>query len=317
MSQASSIPSIDPHNPFYCPGIPAASFLKSLHLQVQNKPQSTNIDSHKLFPIPRYDYYGRNQLISTNQPILVASFVQILGRAVLSTFHEDDCADFGAPKVIQQASPFSFAPETLGLHSGAPFFSTPVGQSDRSSATPPSDSFLSHRRLILQKLKPEPKALKRKRAETFTDLQGPAKHCRSSITSPGLAYYDHSQKDLRLSVAHSYASPLKRANTEVEGLSVEEKLEKQVRTLKGKSIYAYNSLVVTYCRHLDALYGPSIGSESPGGIACFIQRLDALLPGTRLGDRLDCLEDKSHQSIATYLGQHGVPLQGSFTPSHH
>ena len=54
------------------------------------------------------------------------------------------------------------------------------------------------------------------------------------------------------------------------------------------------------------MYGPPIGTESPRGLKPFIQRLDAMMPGIRLKERLCKLADLSHQAIADFLGENGM-----------
>jgi hypothetical protein len=56
---------------------------------------------------------------------------------------------------------------------------------------------------------------------------------------------------------------------------------------------------------IDQLYGPPIGTESPRGIKSLILRLEGLLPGIRLADRLNALKQPSHQTIADFLAENG------------
>ncbi|TFK63706.1 hypothetical protein BDN72DRAFT_927378 [Pluteus cervinus] len=56
---------------------------------------------------------------------------------------------------------------------------------------------------------------------------------------------------------------------------------------------------------IEELYGPSIGTETPRGLKTLICRLDALLPGIRLRERLLALPKLSHQTIADFLGDNG------------
>ncbi|KAI0956427.1 hypothetical protein AcV7_006837 [Taiwanofungus camphoratus] len=55
----------------------------------------------------------------------------------------------------------------------------------------------------------------------------------------------------------------------------------------------------------DELYGPPIGTETPRGIGHFVLRLDALLPGIRLKERLYALGARDHQRIADVLALDG------------
>jgi hypothetical protein len=56
---------------------------------------------------------------------------------------------------------------------------------------------------------------------------------------------------------------------------------------------------------LDELYGPHIGTESPDDITRLISRLDSLLRGIRLEERLLNLKNPTHQTIANLLAQSG------------
>jgi hypothetical protein len=67
---------------------------------------------------------------------------------------------------------------------------------------------------------------------------------------------------------------------------------------------------------LDALYGPPIGPETPGGITALIERLESLMPGIRIRERLIALGEKSHQSIVEFLGTHGLFLLINWNLSH-
>lgn len=55
----------------------------------------------------------------------------------------------------------------------------------------------------------------------------------------------------------------------------------------------------------DELYGPAVGTETPRGVKNLIDRLDAVLPGIRLRDRLLALDNPSHQCIVDFLGKNG------------
>ncbi|KAJ7266568.1 hypothetical protein C8J57DRAFT_1068466 [Mycena rebaudengoi] len=55
-------------------------------------------------------------------------------------------------------------------------------------------------------------------------------------------------------------------------------------------------------------YSPLVLPKEPASskLSPLIKRLDALMPGTRLEERLSSLSDLSHQGIADYLGEHGM-----------
>ncbi|KAK7434240.1 hypothetical protein VKT23_016047 [Stygiomarasmius scandens] len=58
----------------------------------------------------------------------------------------------------------------------------------------------------------------------------------------------------------------------------------------------------------DMLYGPPIGTETPRGYKSLAGRLDKMLPGLRLGRRLEQLDasSKTHQGIVDLLGREGL-----------
>ncbi|KAF7327329.1 hypothetical protein MKEN_00310400 [Mycena kentingensis (nom. inval.)] len=133
--------------------------------------------------------------------------------------------------------------------------------------------------------------LKRKRnnSESFTDLHGSPKHARSSI-SVNEKSFEVTIKRERLqyfSTKYMY-SPFVGKKQATPSKPVVDGLKDRVRSLE------------------DELYGPAIGTESPRGIKPFIDRIDAMMPGIRLKERLMKLPTQSHQAIADYLGQSGL-----------
>lgn len=91
MSQTHSIPSVDPQNPFYCPALPAAAFLKSLRLQnpYRRSKLRSGQSNHQMDPFLHPD----------TAQIVVSSFAQILSQA-LCVLEEEDCANYGSPRTL-------------------------------------------------------------------------------------------------------------------------------------------------------------------------------------------------------------------------
>ncbi|KAJ6489068.1 hypothetical protein C8R45DRAFT_901995 [Mycena sanguinolenta] len=129
--------------------------------------------------------------------------------------------------------------------------------------------------------------LKRKRSRSsFSDLEGPSKHMRS-IQSVHESSFEISVRRERLQFFPPQYSPfvLPKASPKA---TVTEGLKAKIRSLE------------------DELYGPPIGTESPRGLKPLIERLDSLMPGIRLRERLLKLPDLSHQAITDFLGQNGL-----------
>ena len=65
-------------------------------------------------------------------------------------------------------------------------------------------------------------------------------------------------------------------------------------------------MYVPHCQmsRLDELYGTAVGTETPRGLQSLISRLDNLLPGIRLKDKLSGAAN--HQDIADVLCANGT-----------
>jgi hypothetical protein len=62
------------------------------------------------------------------------------------------------------------------------------------------------------------------------------------------------------------------------------------------------------CTLSDELYGPWMGPETSRSIKLVVARLDTLLPGIRLQERLLGIPNLTHQKIADVLAENGWPL---------
>ncbi|KAJ7111202.1 hypothetical protein C8R43DRAFT_1041770 [Mycena crocata] len=129
--------------------------------------------------------------------------------------------------------------------------------------------------------------LKRKRS-SFSDLRGSPKYARS-VQSVHESSFEISVRRERLHYfpAKPQYSPLVVAKKPA-AKTLTDDLKVKIRTLE------------------DELYGPPIGTESPRGLKPFLQRLDDLMPGIRLQERLSKLPDLSHQVVTDFLGEHGL-----------
>ncbi|KAJ7698980.1 hypothetical protein B0H17DRAFT_317089 [Mycena rosella] len=142
------------------------------------------------------------------------------------------------------------------------------------------------RRTTVQKTSRQP--LKRKRS-SFSDLGGPPKYARS-IESVHDSSFDVTTRRERIQYfpQKPQYSPFVLPKKPAAKPTLTDDLKAKVRGLE------------------DQLYGPPIGTESPRGIKPLIQRLDALMPGIRLQERLSKLPELSHQTIADFLGENGL-----------
>ncbi|KAJ7239395.1 hypothetical protein B0H12DRAFT_1189995 [Mycena haematopus] len=150
-----------------------------------------------------------------------------------------------------------------------------------------STSF-EHRSTVVKKEISRP-PLKRKRSRpSFSDLDGPSKHMRS-IQSVHESSFEISVRRERLQFFSSKPqySPFMLPKVFPKA-TVNEGLKAKIRSLE------------------DELYGPPIGTESPRGLKPLIERLDSLMPGIRLRERLSKLPDLSHQAITDFLGDNGL-----------
>lgn len=193
---------------------------------------------------------------------------------------------------------FSFA-QILddALHEGErkPLHDLP--QSDDDHTLPSSYTFrenltisVEHRTRATENKTSRLPLLKRKRS-SFSDLRGSPKHARS-VESVHESSFEISARRERIQYfprkpQYNY-SPIALPKNRASKTSLTNDLKAKVRSLE------------------DQLYGPPIGTESPRGIKPFVQRLDALMPGIRLQERLSNLPGLGHQAIADFLGENGI-----------
>ncbi|KAJ8523104.1 hypothetical protein ONZ45_g388 [Pleurotus djamor] len=121
---------------------------------------------------------------------------------------------------------------------------------------------------------------------TFTDLQGPSKYARSCPSVHDSSFEVGLTRDT-LHYSKIVSSPLSDVKPS-SPTTVIDALKARILVLE------------------DSLHGPILGSETPRGIKSLIERLNTLLPGTRLKERLCDLSELSHQSIVDFLGRNGL-----------
>ncbi|KAF7965926.1 hypothetical protein HWV62_14438 [Athelia sp. TMB] len=255
-------PTIDKHNPLYCPNVSPSSYLATLRKSL-SKPQVLQ-DSDNLFSFARnMDHTFLNHEDS-------------------STCH-DEAAGRNQKAIIRQPS----SPDAL------PPYSPPRW---KQRHLPP---YLANERLHTLSFGGPSLLVKRKRSfnsiTTFSDLEGPTKRERSfesihdssfSLSGQGERLFLSSHQD----VTSPYAVKQEGAvfsNPQATGYAIESELLSRIRILE------------------DELYGPRLGTETPGGLRQLIDTLDRILPGTRVKNRFSTLENLTHQDIADVLGDNG------------
>ncbi|KAG6840335.1 hypothetical protein C0991_007336 [Blastosporella zonata] len=253
-------PSIDVNNPFYCPAVPAASYIKSLHDQVRRKTGS-RVQSR------RYDR-------------LVISFARVLENAVLTDAFDssddekyDVTAGAGHRVVGNCGSPTSSSSsdEENPLSTIIPLWEREEDSWDQVYV-----------------------ASKKRKQDTFSDIRGPSKYAKSVLSAHDSSF-DVSVK--REALVYS-DGPGSQAKVELAIQGETAALALRVRDLEGEAKPpngGEHGLIQT-C------------TESARDIHAFIERLDSMLPGIRLKERLSQLFIISHQSIIDFLGYNGTDI---------
>ncbi|GLB44753.1 putative MINDY deubiquitinase [Lyophyllum shimeji] len=265
-----AVPSVDEDNPLYCPSVSAASYLQSLRHQLHRTKKSG----------------GKNR--RNNR--LLQSFARVLQNALLPDAYDSSEAETHGKTVFIpnfNADGRSRTPSTSSEDAPPNYSAYPIPAWE-----------LEHERDFWNAVKGNlvgyggPAHLKRKRG-SFSDIQGPPKYARS-IQSVHDTSFDVTVKHEKLSYSGGPGTP-------VETKAVASPRELDFADKDGKS-----SDLAQRVRDLeDRLYGHPIGTESPRGIHSLIERLDRILPGIRLKERLSQQSRLSHQSIVDFLGNNG------------
>ncbi|KAG6918415.1 hypothetical protein DXG01_014594 [Tephrocybe rancida] len=262
-------PSIDINNPFYCPAVPAASYIKSLQNQVHRK--------------------TRSRVQSRINDRLAVSFVRVLEHALLMDTYDSSDDNYGQTTSTSR----------LIAHQRSPGSSSSGDEAHSLSATIPlwerEDGQDSWNQVHV--------TLKKRKRDSFSDIRGPPQYAKSLLSAHDSSF-DVSVKREKLSYSEVPGSPIdfERAAPGIrDDISM---LTIRVRDLEGE-VSDESSKNRTLDTHAERLFGPPIGTESPRDIHAFIKRLDGMLPGIRLKERLSQLSIVSHQSIIDFLGTNG------------
>ncbi|KAG6861623.1 hypothetical protein C0995_014062 [Termitomyces sp. Mi166 len=264
-------PSIDIDNPFYCPAIPAASYIKSL--QDRSRPTSSKVQLRR-------------------KKRLVASFARVLQNALLADT-SDSSDDQNSGNTILQG-------HLLGKQQ------SPVDSPSSDEASPLLNSIPRWERERGQDIWDRGNfALKKKRKrDNFSDIYGPPQYAKS-VLSIHDSSFDVSIKREKLSYLDYPGSPVQNAPSDDTGdADAVSMLTLRVRGLEGTiSHKTFDEKIKD--GHPERLFGLPIGTESDRDIHAFIEILDNMIPGIRLKERLFQLSIISHQSIIDFLGTNG------------
>ncbi|RDB25528.1 hypothetical protein Hypma_006214 [Hypsizygus marmoreus] len=268
--QHHSIPLVDKNNPLYCPAVTASAYLDSLRRHLQRKQRSHVKPTGK-----QHDRH-------------LQSFALVLDRALGSgTCDSSDEGEEDQPLVhLIDPRMRTSSNEEINLPYVIPAWEHKDTDSDSATSTEGTWIGVRKRRLLVDEHR-QPSNVKRKRT-SMKDIRVSPEHARS-IQSVHESSFELDIQHHKLSYKTFPGSP--------QGGPIRLALD------LGKS----DSALAIRVRELeDQLYGPPIGTESPRGLKPFIERLDLLLPGIRLKQRLSHLEDVSHQSIVDFLASHGL-----------
>ncbi|KIM85071.1 hypothetical protein PILCRDRAFT_380395 [Piloderma croceum F 1598] len=297
MAENYQIPVIDEHNPFYCPSVSPNSYLATLHKSLSK----SNVSAEN---------------------VSLYSFARILDQKFF------DVNEDGSP--YHQDHRFYAVAHSGKPISPLPAYSPPSWETQYLPAYPPGLFSSKHEQYPVALDVAPVHVLKRKRSSSsnsFSDLEGPTKHGRSS-ESIHESSFDISGKAEKIFGSHFYdgrstSSPIYapfslpiKANAKPSGN--ENDLLAAIRILEGMSIEP-NTFVLDpipfqwnwvnhasdYMRYTDELYGPHLGSETPRGLKQLVHVLDQILPGIGVKKRFYILDNLTHQKIVDVLGNNG------------
>lgn len=269
-------PSVDIDNPFYCPAIPAASYIKSL--QGPGRPTNSNIQIRR-------------------KKRLVASFAQVLRNALLAdTGSSSD--DENYEKSICRSQVIGNLPSPTHSLSSSDEDSLLLNSIPRWERGNRQDQDTWDHGYF---------AIKKRKRDSFSDIYGPPRYAKSDLSAHDSSF-DVSVKRQRLSYLRYPGSPVKAAPSEsqvdVDAVSM---LTLRVRDLEGMMTHKVFDQKTKY-RYPERLFGLPIGTESNRDIHAFIKVLDSMLPGIRLKERLFGMPVISHQAIIDFLGTNGMKI---------
>ena len=278
------VPIVDEENPFYCPSLPAQSFLASLRERLSVSQQ----DAHP------QDLHGDAQDIGAFTP-----FEKVLDQSM----SEDD---------------------VLNLVYRCPTLVRPSPEPEEDSSLDSIRSIPRHMRDNSTRRELKPPSIV---SDTFSDLQGPVRH-ELSLQTVNEGSFQLSGKADRIQFfpPDPKCSAPTRRTRKPECIPAEGGLHAYVRDLNNKVNTLQGAFPIRPHRcdrgclcfqrpFADDLFGPSIGTESPRGIKTLVARLDDLLPGIRLKEKLDALESATHQQIVDTLASDGEFSSVTLSPT--
>ncbi|KAK7043868.1 hypothetical protein VNI00_008034 [Paramarasmius palmivorus] len=329
---SNSLPLVDPQNPLYCPSIPATVYLSQLRV-------SKSYTRTQDFPRKRSRVQGHSR--SSNTFIRMLSTLGKENEIEKEEKEENYCVDFGtpkktapakrprtraqtklqlqkSPKITKKIFPSLFPadnPNPLHMQTNVLKVSTPAiplkthtislwdlsgspdsfeSDSDTSpvSILPPGLGIVRETRMVTpaqdktkQDSKHSPaglKSRKRKLESMFPDLFRNSSDPKKLKLTPSEPPID---EDSLSTTGWIRSLDLNTHRTPVPSVPVDVK-EDRIKMLE------------------DVLYGPPIGTDTPKGCCVLLDRLNEMLPGIRLRERLD--EAKGHQGVVDFLGVQGL-----------
>ncbi|PCH42550.1 hypothetical protein WOLCODRAFT_72130 [Wolfiporia cocos MD-104 SS10] len=211
----------------------------------------------------------------TRSPTDFPSFAERLEQSI----NEDDVY-----QLLYRSLPAVNSSEVSALHSS---FSVPAY--DQSTPT----------RAVRRLPAGDPPGVKAKRKkseslESFSDLMGPPRNERS--------FQSVNDQSFELS---GKVDKIRYWKATMGALLSPYSGEKQNNVPPASGEYTMRDMERRIFKLEDELYGPPIGTETPRGISVLISRLNALLPGIRLKERLYALGTPDHQDIVDLLARGG------------
>ena len=279
-----------PSNPFYCPRIPAVSFMDTLRRQL-------------------YQDIGSPRQTSTPYRIgkkLLLSYARNLDRALFSRCRESKVSTSHPESVTEPNSRVSLWDDssTLGSHRG------------RASGLLSRDS-IKHKQISLSSL-------------SFNDIGGQTDHVKSyqsvhessfevEIRSEKLNYARPGSAQSSVGYLESILRRQIIDQASMDRQSTLYDLKLRIQNFEGAVIFL-DAHINDNCdtsfnlgRSFDLslaeeLYATNTEPQTTDSITALIAHLDFLLPGIRLQERLLGIIPLTHQKIADHLAQHGLGI---------
>ncbi|KAI0806085.1 hypothetical protein BC629DRAFT_1141943 [Irpex lacteus] len=277
----------DDQNPFYCPLVPAASFLADVREQVRRRDSAQGLQDRALSNTP--------ELTRSYDEDSFPSFAKILDQSIC----EEDLLEM------------HYRPDHLRdpLNDDSSFLSMSSLHWQRQQ---PAPLFLPRAPRVLGDGLSGTGKNSPALPLTFSDFAVSPRRERSVIdVNEGSFELSAKAEKIRFFTDKCLDSPDEPNNRDAfSRLAFPESVEKltsRVRALQGGP-YSQPVFVrpnITDCMHSDQLYGLPVGTESPRGISVLISRLSTVLPGVRIRERLSAAGAETHQQITDTLASNG------------